>query len=60
MCILPKPLNITRRNGTEITVERLAEIFLELQDQGANNINLVTPTHYVPQIIEAIKNSKEQ
>ena len=35
-------------------MERLAEIFLELQEQGANNINLVTGTHYVPQIIEAL------
>ncbi|MDD6235971.1 MAG: radical SAM protein [Clostridiales bacterium] len=40
--------------GKEITVERLAEIFLELQQQGANNINLVTPTHYLPQIINAL------
>ena len=44
--------------GTEITLERLAEIFLELQDKGANNINLVTPTHFVPQIIEALKIAK--
>ena len=41
--------------GKEISVERLAEIFTELQHKGANNINLVTPTHYVPEIIEAIK-----
>ena len=41
--------------GTEITVRRLAGIFLELAGQGANNINLVTPTHYVPQIIEALE-----
>ncbi len=40
--------------GKKITIERLAEIFLELQAQGANNINLVTPTHYVPQIIQAV------
>lgn len=45
-------------NGKEITIERLAEIFLELQAQGANNINLVTPTHYVPQIIEALDIAK--
>ena len=45
--------------GEFITIERLSEIFLELQDKGANNINLVTPTHYVPQIIEAIKISKK-
>lgn len=44
--------------GKEITIERLAEIFLELQSKGANNINLVTPTHYVPMIIEAIKIAK--
>lgn len=42
------------RVGFEITAERLAEIFLELQDKGANNINLVTPTHYVPHIIRAL------
>ncbi len=41
--------------GKEITIERLSEIFKELEDKGANNINLVTPTHYVPQIIEALK-----
>lgn len=42
-------------SGKEITVERLAEIFLELQQQGANNINLVTPTHYLPQITTALE-----
>lgn len=46
--------------GKEITTERLAEIFIELQDKGALNINLVTPTHYVVQIIEAIKMSRKQ
>lgn len=40
--------------GKEITVERLGEIFLELQDKGAHNINLVTPTPYIPQIKMAI------
>lgn len=42
-------------NGKYITIDRLSEIFLELQGKGANNINLVTPTHYVPQIKEAIE-----
>lgn len=46
--------------GKIITVDRLSEIFLELQEQGANNVNLVTPTHYVPQIIEALNIAKEQ
>ena len=40
--------------GQAITVGRLAEIFLELQAKGAHNINLVTPTHYVPSVIEAV------
>lgn len=44
--------------GLEITIERLAEIFINLQEEGAHNINLVTPGHYVPQIIEAIKLAK--
>ena len=45
--------------GKEITVDKLAAIFLELQEKGANNINLVTPSHYVLQIIEALKLAKE-
>lgn len=44
--------------GKEITVERLADIFLELQAKGALNINLVTPTHYTLQIIRAVKLAK--
>jgi putative pyruvate formate lyase activating enzyme len=45
--------------GNEITVQQLADIFMELQNEGANNINLVTPTHYVPQIIEALKKARD-
>lgn len=44
--------------GVEISIQKLSEIFLQLQKKRANNINLVTPTHYVPQIIEALKLSK--
>lgn len=44
----------TENFGKEISVSRLAEIFLELQDKGAHNINLVSATHYVPQVIEAL------
>ncbi|MBU3204642.1 radical SAM protein [Clostridium algidicarnis] len=40
--------------GMEVSIERLSNIFLELQKKGASNINLVTPTHYVPQIIESL------
>ena len=41
--------------GKYISNKRLGEIMLELQDRGANNINLVTPTHYVPQISSVLK-----
>lgn len=41
--------------GKEITIEELADIFLKQQEKDVENINLVTPTSYVPQIIEAIK-----
>ena len=47
------------REGFEITSKRLGEIFLELQDKGANNVNLVTPTHYVPHIISALDKVKD-
>lgn len=45
--------------GKEITRERLVEIFLELQSQGANNINLVTPGQYVPHIIWAVEQARK-
>lgn len=41
--------------GKYITIEHLAQIMINQQEKGAENINLVTPTMYVPQIIEAIK-----
>lgn len=41
--------------GKEISNERFKEICLELQEKGAHNINLVTPTHYVPQIVSTLK-----
>ena len=40
--------------GEEVTEVRLAEIFLEQQERGAATLDLVTPTHYVPQIISAL------
>lgn len=45
--------------GKEISIERLKDIFLELQEKGANNINLVTGTHYIPQIAVALKLAKQ-
>lgn len=44
--------------GKDISVSRLSEIFSELQDMGAHNINLVTATHFVPQVIKALEIAK--
>lgn len=46
-------------SGVNISDERLAEIFLELQQRGAHNINLVTPSHYTLSIINAVKTARE-
>ena len=40
--------------GNRVTNERLAEMMLELQRRGCHNINFVTPTHFVPQILAAV------
>lgn len=54
-CVFCQNKEISRGNaGKEITVERLAEIYMELAEKGANNINLVTPMHYAPQITAAL------
>ena len=50
----------TGQIGKEIPKERLVEIFLELEEKGANNINLVTPTHYLPHIIYAVERARDQ
>lgn len=60
-CVFCQNHNIaTGKAGIEISIERLAEIFLELQEKGANNINLVTAGHFVPQVVEALKQAKQQ
>ncbi len=59
-CVYCQNRAISRgQSGKEISTVRLAEIFLELQQKGAHNINLVTPTHYIPQIVEAVKKARE-
>ena len=58
-CVYCQNFKISSENfGKEISVERLAEIFLEQQLRGAANIELVTPTHYVPQICLALDAAK--
>ena len=44
--------------GKEIEVDRLAEIFIELQNKEVHNVNLVTPTHYIPIVREALNTAK--
>lgn len=46
--------------GKEVPPERLVDIFFELQEKGAANLNLVTPTHYVLQIISAVKEARKR
>ncbi len=46
--------------GKIIGTKELATIFLKLQKQGANNINLVTPTHFVPEIVRALEDAKQR
>lgn len=59
-CVFCQNYEISQNGlGKEITIKELASIFLKLQSENVNNINLVTPTSYVPQIIEAIKMAKE-
>ena len=55
-CVFCQNYEISQQGkGKEITIEELAEIFIKQQEKDVENINLVTPTSYVPQIIESIK-----
>ncbi len=45
--------------GEDVSEDRLSEIFLELQDQGAENINLVTPSHYAPMVANGLRRVKD-
>ena len=60
-CVFCQNYEISQKGrGKEITVEELVNIFLEQQKLGVENINLVTPTSYVIQMIDAIKKAKER
>ena len=48
------------QKGKEVSPARLADLFLMLQDKGAHNINLVTPSHYIPGIAQALTLAKEK
>ena len=60
-CIFCQNHEIAHENkGVEISPERLAEIFLELQEKGAANVNLVTAVHFTPHIVLALDRAKAQ
>ncbi len=59
-CVFCQNRQISRREdiGAPVTISRLSEIFFELAAQGAHNLNLVTGTHYTPQIEAALRQAK--
>ena len=60
-CVFCQNENIANGTvGKEISLERLVDIFLELQEKRANNINLVTPGHFVPQIVKALDQARRE
>lgn len=60
-CVFCQNESISRGEaGKNISRERLVEIFLELQEQGANNINLVTPGQYIPHIVWSVEQARKQ
>ena len=58
-CVFCQNHEISRaKKGKTVSIERLADIFLELQDTGVHNINLVTPSHYTDAIAAALETAK--
>ena len=59
-CCFCQNMEISKFNkGTYISITRLAEIMIELQEKNVHNINLVTPTMFIPSIIKAIKKARK-
>lgn len=60
-CIFCQNRNIAiGKTGKLISQDRLVEIYLELQEKGAHNINLVTGTHFIPSIVQSLKTAKKK
>lgn len=60
-CVFCQNYKISQEEaGEEYSISGLAEIFLNLQNKGVHNINLVNPTHFIPQIAEAIDISRSK
>lgn len=60
-CVYCQNRKISRgEGGREVSIDQLADLFLQLQDQRANNINLVTAGHYAPQVAAALELARER
>ncbi len=60
-CVFCQNFDISHhRHGHKVTIERLAQSMLELQNYGCSNINFVTPTHVIPAIMAAIELAKKE
>lgn len=60
-CVFCQNHKISQENtGREVSTEELAKIFLNLQEQNAHNINLVSPSHFIPWLAEALKTAKSR
>jgi len=60
-CVFCQNYEISRKNrGFQVGKERLSEIFFELKDKGAKNINLVTAAHFLPQVLDAVERAKKE
>ena len=58
-CVFCQNREISRGGtGREVTIEHLASIFKRLEGQGVHNLNLVTPTHFTPQLLQALELAK--
>ena len=59
-CVYCQNRDISRASvGKAVTTKELADIMLDLEEQGAHNINFVTPTHYAPSVVESVKLARE-
>lgn len=60
-CVFCQNYQISQEQfGAEVSIERLAEIFLEQQERGLHNVNLVSASHFLPQVAEALYIAKKQ
>jgi len=60
-CVFCQNYDISQlARGYEVSAEHLAGVMIELQTRGCHNINFVTPTHFTPQILEALKIARAQ